>query len=174
MEKKHPWRARLGVGIAMLILSFVGMILTDIEAAGGWNYWRWTVPIYALLALWLSWYLRKREFSFSAVTLWHELLHWVGLIASVFLITFFVDLGILSRFLAGLCVLTLLAQAIFIAGIYIESTFIWIGIVIGLLTCGVAFLEEYLYAFAIPLLLLGAGAVTLAIWRSHRKHHPKS
>jgi hypothetical protein len=166
---KHPWIARLSVGIAILVLAFLGLVITEIRTTGGWHYWRWAVPIIALLALWLSWYLRRQKSSLSPVTIWHEVVHWAGLIASVFVLSIFVHIGIIGRFEAALCVLTLLAQAVFLAGIYIESTFLFIGVILGLFTVGVAFLEEYLYAIAIPILIAGAAGIIGLIWYTHKK-----
>ena len=71
MKPKHPWGARLSVGVAMLILAFLGIILTDLRTEGGWGYWKWTVPIYALMALWLSWYERRTKEALSPITLMH-------------------------------------------------------------------------------------------------------
>jgi hypothetical protein len=57
---KHPWMARLCVAAIMLMLAFVGMMITHVKTSEGWDYWRWTVGIYALLALWLSWYMKRQ------------------------------------------------------------------------------------------------------------------
>ena len=161
--------ARLGVGLFMLILSFIGLIVTSVETTAGWNYWRWIVPFYAASALWLSWYLRKNKQSFSLATLWHELLHWVGLISAIFLISMFVKEGIVGRLEASLSMLTLMALGIFLAGIYIETTFLFIGIALGAFAATVAFIDEYLYAFTIPFLLLAAGAIGWITWHHHHK-----
>src|SRR3989338_8739723 len=166
---KHPWIARIGVSIAMLILAFLGLVVTNIRSTGGWQYWRWVVPIIALLALWLSWYLRKQKNPLSPVTLWHEVVHWAGLVASVIVVSIFVHIGVIGRLEAGLTVLTLLSQAVFLAGIYIESTFLFIGVVLGLFTVGVAFIAEYLYAVAIPILIVGGGVLVWLVWHTHRK-----
>ncbi|OGN63670.1 MAG: hypothetical protein A3E80_02780 [Chlamydiae bacterium RIFCSPHIGHO2_12_FULL_49_9] len=167
-QPTHPWGARLGVGIAMLTLAFFGLILTDVQTAGGWDYWKWIVPFYGLMALWLSWYLRRKKSSLSLVTLWHEVLHWFSLIVFVFLISMFVHIGIFSRLLAGLCVVTLLAQAVFLAGIYIERIFLLIGILLALFAGFAAFLQEYLYALSVPILLAAVGAIAWAIHRSRK------
>ena len=171
---KHPWMARLVIGISMLIIAFLGLIVTDIRKTGGWLYWRWSIPFIAVLALWLSWYLRRQKSSLSAVALWHEVLHWIGLIASVIIVSIFVQIGIVGRFEAALCTLTLLALAVYLAGIYIETTFLYVGIVLGLFTLGIAFIAEYLYAVAIPLLLIGGGIIVWLIWHTRRKSTPKS
>ena len=91
-KTKHPWAARLGVATSMLALAFLGVILTDIKSSGGWEYWKWTVPIYALLAIWLSWYIRRTKETVSPITLGHELLHWAGLLAAVYLVSVYVNM----------------------------------------------------------------------------------
>jgi hypothetical protein len=171
-KPKHPWWARLSVGIAMLVLAFLGVLLTDLESTGDWEYWKWTVPAYAILALWLSWYVRRTKQTVSPITLWHELLHWVGLFGAVLLVSMFVDMGILSRSLAGLFVLTLLALTVFTVGVYIESTFLLIGVVLGLFAALVAITVKYLYAFSIPILIIGIGTLVYMIRRSHKKMAP--
>jgi len=163
----HHWKMRLLIGIIMLGLAFVGLIASDLRQNGAWNYWRIMVPIYALLCLFLSWYLRKRKHAVSPVTVWHELVQWAGLALSVYLVSIFVKIGLLGRFEAGLVVLTLLSLTIFIAGIYVETTFILIGVLLGLFAAGAALLAAYLYTVMLPLTLVVA---VLLVWASRRKH----
>lgn len=169
MEPKHPWGARLAVSISMLILAFLGLVFTDVKTTGAWDYWKWMVPIYAILSLWLSWYVKRQTQTISPVTLWHELLHWIGLFLAVLLVSFFVHLGIIGRFTAGIFDMTLIALAVFLAGIYIETTFIFVGIVLGIFAFLTAFIVQYLYAFLIPILIGGGLIVAIAVWLSHKK-----
>jgi hypothetical protein len=85
------------------------------------------------------------------------------------MVAYLVDLGTLSRFLAGIFDLTLLALAVFLAGIYIETTFLFIGIVLGVFAMLAAILIEYLYAILIPILLAGAVITALVVYLSHKK-----
>lgn len=168
---KHPWYARLIVCAIMLVISFIGLVFTNLSSQGGWDYWKWTVPIYALLALWLSWYLRRNKQSLSLVTIWHELLHWLALGASAFLVSRFLHLGLFSRMLAGLTVLLLIAQALFFAGIYIETSFVFIGLILALFALSVAFTVEYIYLYiTIPIFILVLALFIWYFWRSHKKH----
>lgn len=169
MGKQHPWKARLGVGVAMLLFAFLGMVITDVRSEGGWGYWKWMVPVYAILALWLSWYVRRQQQTISPITLGHELLHWIGVNASVFMVSFFVHLGIISRFIAGIFDLTLLSLAIFIAGVYIEPTFLFVGIILGIFALLSAVVVQYLYAVIIPILLAGSIILGITVWISHKK-----
>lgn len=173
MNPKHPWQARLGVTLIMLILAFIGMVVTDTQARGGWDYWKWVVPIYAILALWLSWYMKKQMQEPVAYTAYHEILHWGGVVAAAFLVSGYVHFGVMSRYAAGLSDLTILALGIFLAGVYIEKTFIFIGIVLGLLAVFSAFITEYLYALMIPVMLGSALVIGLIVWISHQKFNDK-
>ena len=169
MKPQHPWQARLGVGIAMLLFAFIGMVITDIFSGGGFEYWKWIVPVYAILALWLSWYTHRNPEIVRLVSLGHEILHWVGLILAVALISWFVHLGNLSRFNAGLVNLTLLALTVFLAGVYTDKTFLLIGVVLGIFAFFSALVVQYLWAIIIPILLGGAIIVGLIVWTSHKK-----
>lgn len=147
----HHWKMRLMVGLIMLGLSFIGLIVSDIRHNGAWNYWRMMVPVYAILCIFLSWYLRSRRKIMTVATIWHELAQWFGLILAVYLISTFVNIGLMGRFEAGLVVLTLLALTIFIAGIYVETTFILIGLLLGIFAAGAAVLAAYIYTIMLPL-----------------------
>lgn len=169
MQPTHPWKARLSVGIIMLALAFLGMVVTDVRSVGGWDYWKWMVPVYALLALWLSWYVKRKQQTLSPITIWHEVLHWLGLIGAIFLVSHLVHLGTISRFIAGIFHLILLSLALFLAGIYIESIFILIGIVLGVFALLTAMLVQYIYVFIIPIAIAAVLVIAISVWISHRK-----
>ncbi len=170
MKPKHPWGARLTTAIFMLILAFIGVVLTDIKAVGGWSYWKWIIPVNALLALWLSWYEKRKKETITPITLWHELLHWVGLLAAVFLLEMYVQTGLLSRSLAGLIALTLLALTVFTIGIYVEWSFLLVGFTLGVFALIVAIAIKFFYVFSIPVLLLAILILLILHIRRHKKN----
>ncbi|QVL56278.1 MAG: hypothetical protein KFB95_03515 [Simkaniaceae bacterium] len=162
----HHWKMRLMVAIIMLGLSFVGLIISDLWTNGAWDYWRWMVPIFAVLCLFLSWYLRHKQRVMSTTTIWHELVQWFGLALAVYLVSIFVSIGLMGRFEAGLIVLTLLALNTFITGIYVEPTFFVIGILLGLFAAAAAVLAEYLYSVMLPITI---GVAVLLIWVARKR-----
>ncbi len=169
MQPAHPWKARLSVGIIMLALAFLGMVVTDIRTVGGWDYWKWMVPVYAILALWLSWYVKRKQQTVSPITIWHEVLHWAGLICAIFLVSHLVQLGTISRFIAGIFHLILLSLAVFLAGIYIESIFLLIGVILGVFALLTATLVQYMYVFIIPIIIAAVLVMAISVWISHKK-----
>ncbi|KTD69874.1 transmembrane protein [Legionella santicrucis] len=158
-SSRYPWNARFIVGIIILLLAFIGLILTNMKAASAWRFWQIITVIIALLALGLSFYHRHVKKIPTAVLIWHEILHWLGLMGSVYIISIYVDIGIISSFIGALGVLALLAQAIFLAGIYIEPTFLLIGIALGLFAISIAWMETHLFLLIIPILIIAVLAI---------------
>ena len=164
--------ARLIVLIAMLLLAFAGVVFTDVDKTGAFRYWQWIAVVYAVMALLLSWYERRDVSVLRPTTLMHELFHWIGSNAAVYLVSLYVSLGIVSRFEAALLVLTVLSLAVYLAGLYIEISFTIIGIVLGLFAAVVAFFEDYLYAIAFPLLFISSAV--LFWYLIHHKKNPNA
>lgn len=165
----HPaWKIRFSIGLVMLVLAFLGMIITDIKLEWAWGYWQVIVPVYAALSIVLSFYLRHMKLRTAVVTIWCEVLHWGGLIGAVFLIAFLVKIGFVSRFQAGVEVLVLLALATFLAGVYFEPVFMLVGLILGLLVMAVALVTQNVYLVLIPLALIALVALVLI---SRRKKH---
>lgn len=164
---QHHWKARLGVGIAMLALAFLGVLLTFFLTNGGWEYWTWIAPVYAILVLGLSWYIRREKEI--AHPIWHEMLHWLGLFIAVLLIILYVHLGIVSKNMGALFVLTLLAFSVFIAGVYVEKTFLLIGAVLALFALMVAYTAKLMLALVLVILVLAAVGIGYMVWHSHKK-----
>lgn len=143
------------------------------KAAGAWQYWQAATVIIALLALGLSIYLKHIKKMPTPILIWHEILHWLGLMGSVYIISVYVDIGIISPFIGTLGVLTLLAQATFLAGIYIESTFIFIGIALGLFAISIAWMETHLFLLIIPILIITILVLVYFVRRKHNTHFIK-
>lgn len=150
----------------MLLLGFVGVILTDIRKDGAWSYWLYVVFFYAVLSLGFHLFSKGKEWN---VTFWHELFHWLGLFLCIFLISFMVKIGIISRFLASLEILTLLALTTYLIGVYFEKIFIPIGIVLGVFVASLAFFNQYLYVIAIPLIVICVGLIFWIVHGSSKK-----
>jgi len=165
-KKHHHLRVKLIIGLIILGLAFIGLTLSHIRPNYGWIYWNLTIPIFALLCLFLSWYLRHKSCILPHKTIWHEIVQWVGLSLAVGLIFTFVHLDWMKRFEAGWIILTLLSLNIFITGIYVELTFLIIGIVLGLFTLGAALLIQHLYTIMLPITIV---MVILLVWVAKKR-----
>ncbi|MBS0604899.1 MAG: hypothetical protein JSS60_07670 [Verrucomicrobia bacterium] len=162
-------RLRLVVALLMLALGFIGVIVTDVRKDGAWTYWRFLCIVYAILSLGLSWHLRKQGWKTSLLTLWHEVAHWAGLMGAIIIASYFVQIGMIGRFEASLLTLLLLALATYLAGIYTESTFILIGVMLGGFAAGIAFLDEYLYNIILPVTIVAGILLVVFVHHAHKK-----
>lgn len=163
-EKKvpsHHWKARMLVGSLILLLSFIGLLISDLTKDGAWVYWRIMVPFFALLCLGLSWFLRRDRKGLTSLTIWHEVIHWLGLMLAVYLISIFVDTRLMERFVGSLVILTLLGLTIFVLGVYVETIFFLIGLTLGLFALAAALLTTYIYTVILPITV---GVLILLVW----------
>jgi MFS family permease len=151
----HSWLARFIASTAILATAFVGLIITNFAQKGVWEYWRIAIPAVAILTVILSLYTRKVTNKELLTTLYQEILHWIGLVIAVYLVSLYIRMGILGRFEANLIILTLLSLTVFLAGVYTDSSFLATGIFLGGFTAATAFFAQYLYSILIPLACLG-------------------
>jgi len=163
------WKARLFVSIAMLALAFLGLIIMDLHAKTYWLYSRIMAVTYAALSIWLFWYLNRGEHKVHTSTIWHQILHWIGLLLTVYLISIFVSTGVMGSTQAGLVTLTVLALTIFLAGVYTDTSFILIGITLAIFAAGAALIEAYLSALMIPVILIAALVIYIMLHRGKHK-----
>ena len=169
----HYWKARLYVGIVMLILSFFGLIVTELKQDGAWYYWRCLCVVFAALSIGLHLYLRKREQVSFLGTIWDEIFHWLGLFLAVIIISVMVEVGIIGRFLSSITVLMLLALTTYLAGIYMEITLVFVGLLLGALALGLSIVSAYLYPIVIPITALLGISLWIYLKRKYLHHKEK-
>ncbi|MBI3211849.1 MAG: hypothetical protein HYZ47_04100 [Simkania negevensis] len=168
-EKKgpsHHWKARILVGFLILFLSFIGLVISNLAQEGAWTYWRIMVPFFALLCLGLSWFLRRDRKGLTSLTIWHEVIHWLGLMFAVYLISIFVDTGLMERFVGSLVILTMLGLTIFVLGVYVEAILFLIGLSLGLFALAAALLTTYIYTVILPITI---GVLILLVWVARKQ-----
>ncbi|MCH9643813.1 MAG: hypothetical protein K0U29_05615 [Gammaproteobacteria bacterium] len=168
MEQKL-WRARLTVCSIMLIMALIGLILLDTRANGYWIYSQVMAVVYALLSIWLFYYLSKNDRESYPATIWHQLLHWLGFFGILYLLNLFVRTGLLDAAQTGIISLTLLAFCTFLSGVYTDASFMFIGIALACLAGVAVLLSSYLTVLMIPTLLVVAVIVYIIIHRDRKK-----
>lgn len=159
---------RIIAALVMLILGFIGVIVTDLIKDGAWTYWQFLCAVYAVMSLVLSWHVKRKGWKTTVLTIWHELAHWAGLIGAIFVVSYFVGIGLVSRFIASLLTLLLLSLATYLAGIYIETTLIFVGAILGIFALGIAFTAVYLYSILLPLTIVAAVILVVFIKKMHQ------
>lgn len=145
------------IGSLMLLLGFLGVMLTDILKDGAWNYWLFVVFFFAVLSMAYHIYSKGKE---ALHTIWRELFHWVGLFLCIMLLFFMVKIGVMSRFVASLQILIFLAFTTYLIGVYFDKVFVLIGVALGLFAASIAFFDQYLYLIIIPVIAVAIGILT--------------
>lgn len=160
MRPSH-WKARFIVSIILLVLSTAGIFITDLAPNFAWRYWCTMVPIFALLCIWLSWRV-SRSSNLEGAVIWHEVLHWVGMLGAVYIVSILVSNGVISYLIGALFILILLSLTMFLAGVHFDSMFIIIGVLLGLMAIASVYFVKYLTVVIIPIVIIIA---LLLLWR---------
>jgi len=168
-QSHKRWKARLLVCLLMLALAFIGLVVMDLHPNGYWIYSRIMAGLYAILSLWLFWYLHRGQHKVHGSTIWHQMLHWLGLLLAVYLTSIFVSTGVMGSTQAGLVTLTLLSLTIFLAGVYTDTSFMLIGITLAVFAAGAAMIQAYLSALMIPVILVAALVIYIMLHREKRR-----
>lgn len=168
-EIKRYLRYRLWVGLLLIVLAFIGVVLTDISKDWAWGYWKLIVPVFALVSIVLSWLHPATEKQSRLSRTRNNIFHWLGLILVDILIIQFVEIGLVSHFVAGLMILSSLALVTYLAGIYNDASFIVIGIFLGLIAEASAFVEEYLSFSILPIAIIFAAVCGYIYYRSQKR-----
>lgn len=163
------WKARVIVSLIMLILAFITLLVMKIHPSAYWLFNCIMAGIDAILCVWLVWYVKRHGSKTIIGNLWHMILHWIGFIAVIYLITVFIHHGIISELDAGLYTLVVLAFTLYLAGVYTDTIFILIGIALALMAAGAILLKAYLWLVMIPVIVIIALIIFVMVTIDHRK-----
>ena len=165
---KLRWKVRLVIVLALLVLSFIGIIIATVNPSGSWLYWRIIVHVMAILSLWLTWYMR-RNLQLPGAGFWRVFFHWVGTLITIYILAAMVDIGVVGNLAAGMLSLELLGISFYLAGLYIDISYIFVGIVLAIFGLADAFLSTYLPVLMLPLVIVVALIVWFVVLRSRPK-----
>ena len=105
--------------IGLIVLSIIGIGITDFSPVDSYKYWVAMVPIFCGACLILEWSrVRGKGFKWTTI-LQTQLLHWAGLLVAVRLVFEMLHKGRLDNENTGLVILLLLALSFFMAGIHL-------------------------------------------------------
>jgi hypothetical protein len=146
----------MGVGIAMLLLAFVGIGASDVSGAGSQAYWSLLAIGFAVASFAMAWVHAGEGFHWSR-SIGRMAVHWIGVLAAIELVYVFIASGRVANANIGLVNGVILALGTFLAGVHANWRLMVIGAALGLATAVVAYLEQYLWVlFTVALLALAA------------------
>jgi len=146
----------------LILLSIIGIGITDFSPADSHRYWFAMVPVFAGACLILEW-SRARGKGLKWTTIVRpQLLLWLGLLLAVRLAYLLLHTGRLDNENIGLIILLLLALTTFFAGIHLGWRLFIVGIFLGIALIGAAYLEEFVWIFLIIAIVVVA---IFLLWR---------
>ncbi len=119
-----------------------------------WNYWRLVACLFAFLSLLLSFLLRQYKEKNPFITIGHEIAHWASLLLAIGALSRIMTVGVLGSFGGSLEALLLISLATFLAGIYIDATFLFLGTLMGCFALVLSYISMYTYFLFIPVCLV--------------------
>jgi CDP-diglyceride synthetase len=146
--------------ILLLLLSVVGIALTDFSPIKGFWYWMAMGPFFCGATITIEWSRMNRQGENKGRLIWTQIFHWLGYLATVYLIFLLSgkDTGRLNNVDVGLVALMILAFATFSAGVTASWRISVVGVFLGIAVVAIALVEEYIWALLIPLALIIIGA----------------
>jgi len=151
-------RSEIILGL-LILLSAVGIGVTDFSPKQGFWYWAAMVPVFGALSIFTALMRERPESATSTLVVRQQILHWLALLGAVYLVFLLVHAGRMNNEAAGLMVLIALALTAFLSGVYSDWRFCIVGAVLAGIAAGAAFVERVLWMLLIPgmvVLVLGA------------------
>jgi hypothetical protein len=142
--------------IVLILLSMIGIGITDFSPADSRLYWLAMVPVFAAACLILEWSRARGKGQKWTTIVRTQLLIWFGLLLAVLLVYLLLHTGRLDNENTGLIILLLLALTTFFAGIHLGWRLFIVGIFLGVALIGATYLEEFVWMFLIIALVVVA------------------
>ncbi len=153
--------------VVLMVLSLVGIGITDFSPARSYWYWFAMAPIFACACLIIEWSCVRGEGKNWLGILRTQLLTWLGLLIAVQLVFLLLRAGRLTYESTGLVILLLLALTTFIVGINLGYQLCLLGGFLGITLLIVAYLEQYVWVVLL-VAMLGVGATFFVLKRRYR------
>ncbi|MCQ8103340.1 hypothetical protein NP590_04405 [Methylomonas sp. SURF-2] len=147
-ELIHPRHFGLeqAIFIIMLLLSLLGMVVTDFSRHDGYGYWLIMVLVFGVLSIFVSWLQSKRsEIEFGDIVK-EQASHWLLTLLIVVAAFLVQKSGQLTETSASLVILLLLAMATMLDGKRIGWQFTLIGFYLAGSAIIIAYVEAFIWA----------------------------
>ncbi len=156
-KKRHPSELIL---VLLLLLSVVGIALTDFSPFKGFWFWMAMAPVFCIASIAIEWSRMGRKGENRGRLIWTQVFHWLGYLVTIYLVFLLSasDTGRLNNVDVGLVALLILAFATFCAGIAASWRMCVVGVFLGIAVVAIALFEEYIWVVLIPLALIIMGA----------------
>lgn len=157
-----------GILILLLILSLVGIGITDYSPADGYGYWLIMVVVFAAFAILIGWLQSKHRAEDFQLILREQSLHWatsLWVVGGVFLIH---QPGRIADDDAGLIILLILSLSTMLDGLRVGWRFSLVGLFLWISAIIAAYTEHFLWLQMLIAVLIVIGTIFWQFWQEKR------
>ena len=144
-SKRKPYFEEAGL-ILMIILSLVGVGVTDFSPDDGYWYWMIMILVFGVIAVITGFVeAKKGDQHLVKKILVVQVIHWLGSMLTVMGVFLLLNAGRLDYENSGLVILLILALTTFLDGIRLGWRFSMAGIFLGITAVIAAYIEEFMW-----------------------------
>ncbi len=147
--------------LALLVLSTVGVAISQISPPKAFRYWIVMVPIFGAVSLFSGWSSARAGGMTASGVVRRQILHWAALAVAVCLVFLLKEKGRMGEDDAGTVTLLSLALATFLAGVHFDWRYCVVGALLAAAVAAIAVVSNFLW-------LIGIVAVGFAVFLSLR------
>ena len=142
---KRKFQIEEGILILLLVLSLVGVGITDFAPNDGYWYWMAMIFIFALAAIFIGWLRTKHDIDHFKKLLSEQAIHWGCAILVVLAAFSLLNAGHLNSQNTSLVILLILAQATVVDGLRVGWRFSVNGVFLGLSAVIAGHVEHFMW-----------------------------
>ncbi len=169
ISEKTKFQIEEAILIVLIILSVIGIAISDFSAHDGYMYWLALVFIFAGSAIGIAWLQSKQQetVDFSEIVK-EQSLHWITtllVVGGAFLLQ---KSGQLNEVNASLVILLILSLATMLDGNRIGWHFSFVGLFLGMSSIIIAFFDSFMWVVCILAIAIVAMTILWEIWMNKR------
>ena len=154
--------------ILLLILSLVGVRITDYSPVDGYGYWIIMVFVFALFAMTIAWQQSRHRITDFKKIIREQSLHWFTSLLVVEGIFSLQKTEHLSQADAGIVIMMILAQSTILDGLRVGWRFSLVGIFLGVSAIFAANTHHFFWIELIIAILIVAVTILIEVWQERR------
>jgi len=154
--------------ILLLILSLVGVRITDYSPVDGYGYWIIMVFVFALFAMTIAWQQSRHRITDFKKIIREQSLHWFTSLLVVEGVFSLQKTEHLSQADAGIVIMMILAQSTILDGLRVGWRFSLVGIFLGVSAIIAANTHHFFWIELIIAILIVAVTILIEVWQERR------
>ncbi|MGR8935193.1 MAG: hypothetical protein ACU837_12500 [Gammaproteobacteria bacterium] len=169
ITEKRKFQLEEAILILMLILSLIGIGITDYSPADGYWYWIIMIGVFCIAAIFIGWMQSKRHIKDFKKLFLEQIFHWSSSMLIVGAVFSLLHAGRLYPASAGLVIMLVLSLATFLDGLRVGWRFSMNGLFLGVSAVIVGYVERFMWIEI--LLAVGIVALTFLVdyWRERSR-----